>query len=45
MRNIHQHTYDLGEFASLACAWSALPQGGRPGDYIHIGADLYAWDE
>lgn len=45
MRNIHQHTYDLGEFTSLACAWSTLPQGGRPGDYIHIGADLYAWDE
>ena len=45
MRNIHQHTYDLGEFASLACAWNTLPQGGRPGDYIHIGADLYAWDE
>ena len=45
MRNIHQHTYDLGEFASLACVWSTLPQGGRPGDYIHIGTDLYAWDE
>ena len=45
MRNIHQHTYDLGEFASLACVWNTLPQGGRPGDYIHIGTDLYAWDE
>ena len=45
MRNYHQKNNDLGTYASLASVWSKHPTGAHQGDYIHVGNDLYVWDE
>ena len=36
--------YHLGCFGSMAAVWHAFPQGGHPGEYLHIGAVPYYWD-
>lgn len=36
---------NLGEFESLPSVWEAYPEGGKEGDYIYLGEDLYYWDK
>lgn len=45
MRNIHQKKNDLGRFDSLEHLWRCLPKGALPGDYAHVGNDIFVWDE
>lgn len=45
MRNKWKRIYDLGCYGSLAAVWQRFPEGGNPGDYLHIGATVYFWDE
>lgn len=46
--NINEHILcitNLGEFESLPSVWEAYPEGGKEGDYIYLGEDLYYWDK
>lgn len=36
---------NLGEFESLQSVWDTYPEGGKEGDYIYLGEDLYCWDK
>lgn len=36
---------NLGEFESLQSVWDTYPEGGKEGDYIYLGGDLYCWDK
>ena len=46
--NINEHILcitNLGEFESLQSVWDTYPEGGKEGDYIYLGEDLYCWDK
>lgn len=45
MRNKWKRIYDLGCYGSLATVWQRFPEGGNPGEFLHIGATVYFWDE
>ena len=34
----------LGDYATLAAAWQAIPEGGQDGDYITINGTRYNWN-
>ncbi len=44
MRNKWNKIYDLGCYGSMADVWREFPEGGNPGEYLHIGAVAYFWD-
>lgn len=35
----------LGSYDTLDDIWVAHPEGGREGDYIHIGEESYSWNK
>ncbi len=45
MRNKWKRIYDLGCYGSLAAVWQRFPEGGNPGEFLHVGATAYFWDE
>ena len=45
MRNKWKRIYDLGCYGSLAAVWQRFPEGGNPGEFLHVGATVYFWDE
>lgn len=44
MRNKWKKIYNLGCYGSLAAVWQQFPEGGNPGEYLHVGAVVYFWD-
>lgn len=43
MKNF-QKLNDLGHYGSMTHVWQTLPEGGHPGDFLHIGTTEYWWD-